>query len=327
MANLAIPDNLPIFIAMKYFLTGFLFLSTVALRAQPALPPFFDSTGIVAGGLEPLMKIKHTFTFTEGPVADKEGRVYFTDQPDNKIWRYDPATTILWEFKKDAGRANGLAIDAAGNIIACADENNEIWSIDQRGLIVKLLLGKVDGKSLNGPNDLWIDKKGGIYFTDPYYQRSYWSRTKPEIEGQYVYYLPKGASQPVAVATDLVQPNGITGSADGKRLFVADIGDKKTYQYSIGKEGRLSGKKLFVEQGSDGITLDNRGNLYLTGRGVTVYDSQGKKIAYIPVPEKWTANLCFGGKDRNILFITAGPSVYYLRMAVKGDGAGKPGNQ
>lgn len=301
---------------MKYLFLALLISLSAAVWSQTTA--FFDSTGIVASSFEGLMKIKQVFSFTEGPVADKHGKVYFTDQPNNKIWRYDPQTTVLWEFKKDAGRANGLDIDAKGNIIACADENNEIWSIDTRGHIVKVLLGKVDGKKLNGPNDLWIDRKGGIYFTDPYYQRDYWTRTVPEIKEQNVYYLPKGATQPITVSNELVKPNGITGSADGKYLFVADIGDNKTYKFLINPDGTLSGKQLFVSQGSDGITLDNRGNLYLTGNGVTVYDPTGKKIAYIPVPEKWTANICFGGKERNILFMTAGPSVYHLRMKVQG---------
>jgi len=302
---------------MKYLFSALLISLSAAAWSQTTA--FFDSTGIIAGNFEGLMKIKQAFSFTEGPVADKDGKVYFTDQPNNKIWRYDPQTTVLWEFKKDAGRANGLDIDAKGNIIACADENNEIWSIDTRGHMVKVLLGKVDGKKLNGPNDLWIDRKGGIYFTDPYYQRDYWTRTAPEMKEQNVYYLPKGATQPITVSNELVKPNGITGSGDGKYLFVADIGDNKTYKFQINADGTLSGKQLFVAQGSDGITLDNRGNLYLTGNGVTVYDSTGKKIAYIPVPEKWTANICFGGKERNILFMTAGSSVYHLKMKVLGD--------
>lgn len=302
---------------MKYMLLALLSWFSSTVLAQPAV--FFDSTGIVASSFEGLMKIKQAFIFTEGPVADKQGKVYFTDQPNDKIWRYDPETTVLWEFKKGGGRANGLDIDAEGNIIACADENNELWSIDQRGHTVKVLLGKVDGKKLNGPNDLWIDKKGGIYFTDPYYQRDYWMRREPEIKEENVYYLPKGATQPVTVSRELVKPNGIVGSAYGRYLFVADIGDNKTYRFVINPDGTLSEKQLFVPQGSDGLTLDNRGNLYLTGNGVTVYDATARKIAYIPVPEKWTANICFGGKERDVLFITAGPSVYFLKMKVRGD--------
>ena len=157
-----------------------------------------------------------------------------------------------------------------------------------------------------------------VDFTDPYYQRPYWTRTKPDLEGQKVYYLARNASQAVVVADDVVKPNGIVGTPDGRWLYVADIGDGKTYKYSIGPDGVLSGRVLFVTQGSDGMTLDERGNVYLTGNGVTVYDPLGKKIAYIPVPEKWTANLCFGGKDKKTLFVTASESIYVLPMRVRG---------
>jgi gluconolactonase len=179
-------------------------------------------------------------------------------------------------------------------------------------------LRDVDGKRLNGPNDLWIDARGGIYFTDPYYQRPYWARTRSELDGEKVYYLRRGARQPVAVVADLRKPNGIVGTPDGKTLYVSDLGDGKTYAYSIGAGGRLEDRRLFCMQGSDGMTLDERGNVYLTGDGVTVYDPAGRKIAHIPVPEKWTANLCFGGKDRKTLFITASEGVYVLRMRVRG---------
>lgn len=300
---------------IKYFLLMIALIALNKLSAQ-STAPFFDSLGIVPKGGEPLIRLNSVFKFTEGPVADKWGRVYFTDQPNNKIWRYN-LDGSLTEFKNKAGRANGLDIDAKGNIIACADEHNELWSIDTSGN-VKVIMGKVNGKQLNGPNDLWIDKKEGIYFTDPYYQRDYWTRQEPEIKEQAVYYLPKGAAQPIIVSNELVKPNGIVGTKDGKFLFVADIADNKIYRFSIEKDGGLTNKKLFVNQGSDGITLDNKGNLYLTGNGVTVYNPAGIKIAYIPVPEKWTANICFGGKNRDLLFITAGTRVYLLRMNVKG---------
>ena len=138
------------------------------------------------------------------------------------------------------------------------------------------------------------------------------------MEGQKVYYLAKGAKEPIIVDADLVQPNGIVGSPDGKYLFVADIRANKTYKYQINKDGSLTNRQLFVPQGSDGITLDNEGNLYITGRGVTVYDKTGMKLGNIPVPSGWTANVCFGGKDRTTLFITASESVYTLQMQVKG---------
>ncbi|MBO9619642.1 MAG: SMP-30/gluconolactonase/LRE family protein [Niabella sp.] len=301
---------------MKYFIIGCALLLCNTADAQQAAP-FFDSLHLISATAG-LNRIDARFAFTEGPVADRQGRVYFTDQPNNRIWRYN-LDGSLTEFKRESGRANGLDIDPQGNIIACADENDELWSITPEGRVT-VLLSKVDGKKLNGPNDLWIDKKGGIYFTDPYYQRDYWTRKQPDMKGQYVYYLPKGTTQPVMVSDELVKPNGITGSADGKHLFVADIGDNKTYEFTINANGSLSNKKLFVAKGADGIVLDEKGNLYLTKGGVTVYNSAGIKIAYIPVPEE-TSNICFGGAQKNILFITARTSVYFVPMNVKGQQA------
>ena len=119
-------------------------------------------------------------------------------------------------------------------------------------------------------------------------------------------------------ATDLVQPNGIIGTPNGKKLYVADIGDRKTYSFKINKDGTLSDRKLFTEMGSDGMTIDSKGNVYLTGKGVTVFNKKGEQIEHIPIDEGWTANVTFGGKDRQTLFITAMGSVYTLRMKVRG---------
>ncbi len=176
-----------------------------------------------------------------------------------------------------------------------------------------MLADKYKGKKFNSPNDLWIDRKGGIYFTDPRYGR----REEMPQDGECVYYLSGDRKQVIRLIDDMVRPNGIIGTADGKRLYVADHGGKKTYVYKINKDGTLSDKHLFAEQGSDGMTLDSRGNVYLTGTEVTVYSTGGEKIASIEVPER-PSNVCFGGKDKKTLFITARTSLYSLRMAVKG---------
>ena len=215
------------------------------------------------------------------------------------------------------GRSNGLYVDRNGNLLACADENDELWRISANKKVT-VLIKDYNGHKLNGPNDLWVDPKGGIYITDPYYQRPYWTRKSPDIAGQKIYFLPVGGKKLLMADETLKQPNGIVGTPDGKYLYVADIGDNKTYKFSIEKNGMLSDRKLFTRQGSDGMTLDNKGNVYLTGNGVTVYDSTGKKIEHIAVPAKWTANVCFGGKDKNKLFITASESVYIIDMKVKG---------
>ena len=282
-------------------------------RLLPAPALYGDS--IIGPGVVPVL-VSGQFSFTEGAAVDRRGNVFFTDQPNNRIWKYD-TDGKLSIFLEPAGRSNGMYFDKKGNLISCADEHEEMWSISPKGK-VKVLIKAYQGKHLNGPNDLWIDNKGGIYFTDPYYQRDWWERKGPEITGEKVYYLPKGKQQPVPVADDLLKPNGIVGTPDGQHLYVADIKAGKTYKYHIMPDGTLSDKQLFVAQGSDGMTLDNRGNVYLTGNGVTVYNPQGEKILHIPVQAKWTANICFGGKDKSVLFITASEFVYIVPTLVKG---------
>ncbi len=278
-------------------------------------PVVFDSLKLILPGAN-LVHVTDQFKFTEGPAVDKKGNVFFTDQPNDKIWQYD-TNAKLSIFMDKTGRSNGLFFDKKDKLYSCADENNEIWCFDKKGNH-KVIFSDLGGKKLNGPNDLWITSTGGIYFTDPFYPRDYWQRTKSELDGQKVYFLAKGKKEPIIVDADLKQPNGIIGSSNGKYLYVADIRDSKTYRYEIQPDGKLANKKLFVDQGSDGMTTDSKGNIYLTGRGVTIYNPGGIKIGYIPVPSKWTANICFGGADRKTLFITASESVYILSMQVAG---------
>jgi gluconolactonase len=244
------------------------------------------------------------------------GNVFLKDQPNDKILKWSPDGTVS-VYMEGAGRSNGLYFDNNGNLLSCADLNNELWLID-KSKKVTVLVKDFEGKKLNGPNDLWADAKGGIYFTDPFYKRDYWSRTEKEIEKENVYYLsPDGKTLTIA-ASDFVRPNGIVGSGDGKILYVADINARKTYSFKINPDGTLTDRKLFTEMGSDGMTTDNKGNLYLTGKGVTVFDPSGKQIEHISIDEPWTANVCFGGKGQKMLFITASKSVYTLKMKVKG---------
>ena len=301
-----------IFSRKRFLLLIIFYLCLLLVNAQQTA---FDYDSIIAKNATPKL-ISKQFGFTEGPAVDKYGNIFFTDQPNNKIWKYSRKGTLTI-FLNNAGRANGLYIDKNGNIVACADEKDQLWLITKNKKI-KVLIKKYKNHLLNGPNDLWIDLKGGIYFTDPYYQRAYWKRTHSDLNGEKIFYLPKNKNEPVIIDSDVIKPNGIVGSADGKILYVSDIGDGKTYQYKILQNGNLADKKLFINKGADGITLDAKGNLYLCGNGISVYNPSGKQIAYIPVNEKWTANLCFGGKNKNILFITASEAIYTLQMRVKG---------
>ncbi|HVY71524.1 MAG TPA: SMP-30/gluconolactonase/LRE family protein, partial [Verrucomicrobiae bacterium] len=282
-----------------------------ALAVSLLAPNCSISLAAEAGIIAPQATLAHLgggYSFTEGPGVDKEGNVYFTDQPNDRIvkWSVDGTTT---DWLKPAGRSNGTRFDQHGNLITCADEKNELWSIspDKK---VTVLVKDFGGKLLNGPNDLWVRPDGNLYFTDPLYKRDYWKRDPARQQpGEYVYYLEMKTGKVTPVATDLKQPNGIVGTPNGKKLYVADIGASKTYSYTIQKDGTLADKTLFCKLGSDGMTMDAQGNVYLTGKGVTVFNPAGQQIEHIDVPEPWTANVTFAGKDHKLLFITAGGNI------------------
>jgi len=280
-----------------------------------------NAPSVIAHGAG-LQKLASGFAFTEGPTCDANGDVFFTDQPNDRILRWS-ANGGLSTFLEPAGRANGMCFDASGHLIACADEKNELWSIAPDGG-VRVLVNEYAGKRLNGPNDVWVRPDGGLYFTDPFYKRSWWTHDTMPQDGQHVYFLSADRRQLARVADDLTKPNGIIGTPDGRTLYVADIDGHKTYRYDIAPDGSLSGKALAANLGSDGMTLDTDGNLYLTGEGVAVFDRTGREIERIPVPgEQWTANVSFGGNDRRTLFITASHGLYAVRTRVKGANASK----
>ena len=270
---------------------------------------------VIAPGAK-LEKLAGDFKFTEGPTADKDGNVFFTDQPNNRIMKWS-ADGTLSTFMQPAGRANGMFFDAHGNLIACADENTELWSIMPDGKHT-VLAKEYEGKILNAPNDVWVRADGSLFFTDPFYKRDWWDYNKPPQGTEQVYFLSADRKTLKRVTTDLIQPNGIIGMPDGKTLFVADIKAGKTYGYDIQPDGSLINKHLRCDLGSDGMTLDVEGNLYLTGRGVIVFDKMGKKIEQIDVPERWTANVSFGGKDHKTLFITASTGLYSIQTKHRG---------
>jgi gluconolactonase len=263
-----------------------------------------------------LQKLASDFLFTEGPTCDTNGDVFFTDQPNNRImeWSVDGK---LSTFMQPAGRANGMYFDGKGNLIACCDEHNELWSIapDKK---VTVLIKDFQGKYLNGPNDVWVAPNGAMYITDPFYKRTWWDHSTMALTNEEVFYLSPDRKNLTRVTDDLKKPNGITGTPDGKTLFVADIEADQTWRYDILPDGSLTNKTLFCTKGSDGMTIDEAGDLYLCGHGVTVFDKTGKQIERIDVREPWTANVSFGGKGHNMLFITASKSLYSIQLRVKG---------
>ena len=300
--------------------TTILLLACFGLIMQLTAESTNEASTLIAPGAK-LEKLSGEFKFTEGPTCDAAGNVFFTDQPNNRImkWSLDGQ---LSTFLQPAGRANGMYFDKQGNLIACADEKTELWSIIPDGKHT-VLAKEFNGQRLNGPNDVWVRPAGGLYFTDPFYKRDWWDYNERPQDGEHVYFLSADRKTLKRVTTDLVQPNGLIGTPDGKTLFVADIRAGKTWAYDIQPDGTLGNKRLRCKLGSDGMTLDTEGNLYLTGKGVIAFDQTGKQIGHISVPEPWTANVSFGGKDHRTLFITASTGLYSIRTKYAGANAAK----
>ena len=296
-------------------MNGKCFFSIVLLVIVFAVGCNGEQHSVVAEGAK-VEKLASGFRFTEGPAADAKGNIFFTDIPNNRIhkWSLDdsPLGGKLSTFRENSGGSNGLYFDKKGNLLACEGGGRRLVSITPKGEVT-VLADKYQDKKFNSLNDLWIDPKGGIYFTDPRYGR----RDNLEQDGEHVYYLSADRKKLIRVIDDMVRPNGIIGTRNGKRLYVTDHGGKKTFVYTINKDGTLSKKKLFAPEGSDGMTIDNEGNIYLTTNAVVVYNKKGEKIETIKVPEG-PANVTFGGKDKKTLFITARTSLYSVRMRVKG---------
>jgi len=303
----------------------------------------YDPLGLVAHGPRgQLVSLAKGFSFTEGPANDRHGNVYFTDQPNDRIYRWDARTGVVTLFLQGTGRANGTIFDREGNLITASDMLGEVWKIRPDGSH-KVLINNYQGKLLNGPNDVWINPvNGGIYITDPIFPRSYWapgdprqqpwepthSEQAPQGKGGHVYYLAACAHALVRVTSDALGwesdswPNGVVGTPDGKKLYVNKwAGDNHggTFVFDIKRDGTLRNMRKFSDWGGDGMSMDELGNIYISnGTGVMAFDPDGNNILNIPIAGGATNNT-FAGRDNKLLFIT-GPvdRITAIRMNVKG---------
>ncbi len=258
-----------------------------------------------------LKKVADGFTFTEGPAADADGNVYFTDIPNQRIWKWSWKDGSVTKYRENTGEANGLIFDAKGRMVICEMKTKRVTRDDMAGNIT-VLADAWNAGHPNMPNDLWIDARGGIYFSD------FSGPDAKSAGGLQVYYISPDGKTVSRATDDLTAPNGLIGTPDGKTLYITDPGAGKTFSYAISPDGTLGGKKLFCNQFTDGMAMDENGNLYFSGdASITVFSPKGEKIEEIPMPGR-SANLTFAGPDRKTLFITAGTSVYTLEMAVKG---------
>ncbi len=257
-------------------------------------------------------KIETGFKFTEGPAMGPDGRIYFSDIPTEKIHVLDPESGQVSEHRADSGKANGLVWTPNDALIACEGGARRI-TIQRADGKITTLVDKFEGKKLNSPNDITLDGEGGFYFTDP----RYGDRENMEMEVEGVYYVNR--SRKISRVSDqLKRPNGILLANHGKLLYVADTGDQKIYVFDVDGAGEISNERVFADIGSDGMTIDEYDNVYLTnGKFVHIYSHSGTLVEQIEFPES-PSNVTFGGKDRKTLFVTARTSLYSVPMNTGG---------
>jgi len=284
-------------------------------QVNPPLPQF--------GPVGEIVKVHTGFTFTEGPAADRSGNLYFTDVPANRIHRLDLNGTLstVWA---ESQRCNGLMVGGSGKLIACQGGAGRVISLDVRTKAVTVLADQFAGKPFNAPNDLVIDRHGGIYFTDPQFGQ------QPNHQGTYaVYYIDPKKNHVTRVLTDQPKPNGILLSPDERMLYVLPSTADHLLRWPVKQPGQLGAggnwcplAKNATGQsgGGDGLTIDTQGNLYLTipsQKLVQIVSPQGETLALLTFPEGPT-NCAFGGQDMRTLYVTAQTSLYAVRMKIKG---------
>lgn len=287
---------------------------------------FFTGLSSAADLIEPVGKVEKVasgFQFTEGPAWSGE-TLYFTDIPATTINQLQSDETIV-AFTTDSKHSNGIVF-AGGRMLAC-QMDGQVVQYDPASGKATVLADRFEGKRFNAPNDLTVDAEGGIYFTDPLFRAP---MPLPQ-GGQYCYYIPnvpKGeTAEVIRVTEDLAAPNGIGLSPDGKSLYVCPSRQSKMLVYEVLGPGKLSEPKTFctlkqpagqTDTGADGITLDVKGNVYITSDlGVQIFTPEGQFAGVVAFPEK-PANVCFGGGDWKTMYVTARTSLYRVAMPIAG---------
>lgn len=264
-------------------------------------------------------KVAGDFAFTEGPAADADGNLYFSDIPNNRILRLSASGDVS-VFVEPSGHANGLMVHG-GRLLAC-QMDGQLASIDLKTKEVTAICKTYNGTRFNAPNDLVINRSGGIYFTDPRFLAP-----EPWPQGKEAVYYRAADGTVTRLLDDLPAPNGVILSPDEKTLYVIPSLQKEMMAYPVIGRGKLGEGRVFctLEQpegrdntGGDGLTVDTQGNIYITSAlGLQVFDPQGKQLGIIRFPEQ-PANVTFGGKDYKTLYVTARTSLYAVDMEVKG---------
>jgi len=300
---------------------------TAIVLSAVLLVPAADEPRFVAPGAT-FEKLWAVGEFTEGPAEGPDGMIYFSDI-GNRIMRFDPRTKETSTFREPSGRANGLKFDARGRLIACEGANtggNRRVSVTEKDGTVRTLADKFEGRRFNSPNDLCLDSKGRVYFSDPRYV----GKEPREIEAESVYRIdPDGTV--ARVVSDVRKPNGLVISPDGKTLYVAESGSdpaapRQLLAYTLNPDGTVGARKVLHDfgrsRGIDGMAVTADGVIVATAgaakeAGIYFFSPEGKQLGFLPTPED-PSNCCFGGAGRKTLYVTAGKSLYRILLTVAG---------
>jgi gluconolactonase len=284
-----------------------------AEEAQPKPIPGIGPAG-------PIQKLYGDFQFTEGPASDGQGNLYFTDIPAEKIYMASPEGKLS-VFLENSKNINGLMLNKDGVLYGC-EMQGRLVAIDPKTMKITVLSDGYEGNRYNAPNDLVIDKTGGVYFTDPHFRAP-----MPLPQKETAVYYRAADGKVTRLTTEPKAPNGVILSPDEKTLYVVPSLEKKMYKYEIKSPGELGKAQVFCElkqaqegddRGGDGLTIDAKGNLYITsGLGLQVFSPGGKLLGIIPFPEQ-PSNATFGGKDNKTLYVTARTGLYACEMEVPG---------
>jgi gluconolactonase len=258
-------------------------------------------------------RVASGYQFLEGPVWSKAGYLLFSDVPTNRILQVGPQGVTV--FRENSGGANGNAFDSKGNLYTCEGNARRLTRTDPKGK-VEVLADKWEGKPLNAPNDVVVRQDGNVYFTDPAFGSQ---GDKKELPFFGVFHVtPKGELSLVARMS--TRPNGVALAPNGHILYVANSDERTVRAYDLDRSGATSNERVLItgiDGVPDGLRVDEKGNLYVTCRGVAIYTPAGKFIRMIEIPET-PANCAFGEGDWLTLFVTARTSLYRIRVPVKG---------
>ncbi len=274
--------------------------------------------------------------WAEGPVWFGDGRyLLWSDIPNDRILRWDEETGVASTFRRPSNNANGNTRDHQGRLITCEHRTRRVTRTEYDGAIT-VLCETYLGRRLNSPNDVVVAPDGAVWFTDPpfgilgYYEGE---RAKPELAAG-VYRLDPHSGEPALMAGDIPGPNGLAFSPDGRTLYIvaSRAEPREIRAYAVGESGALSGERVLVDAGPggtpDGLRVDVDGNLWCGWGmgseeldGVRVFAPDGAPIGHIALPER-CANLCFGGRHRNRLFMAASHSLFSLYVNTQGVAGG-----